>query len=363
VTGSSYRRPGARMLFTGTRWLCGSISGGCLERDLMARGPWLARNGSAALVRYDSSSADEGPGAGCGGVVDVLVERLPERKDGTRVHPLEFIERCLDAQLRGVLVTVFASRRPDVQPGACLSLCTRGRLASSIDDAALAREMRSLAFSALERGEGATSVSRDGCVDVLIELIAPPPHLFVFGSGHDVPPLLGFAKALGWNLTSCDRVVRFGTRVRRAPPPERRVANPSELVPEIDACVRALAVVMSHDYEFDREALRALLASRACYIGMLGPRQRTACMLDDLATQGVWPSAADQLRLHVPAGLALGAESPEEIALAIVAEQQAMLTSASVGHLRDRTRIHGHRTSDAATAAPGVSSMSSEAGR
>jgi xanthine/CO dehydrogenase XdhC/CoxF family maturation factor len=179
----------------------------------------------------------------------------------------------------------------------------------------------------MERGESATR-SYDG-TDVLFEVILPPPHLFVIGTGHDAVPVVRLAKSLGWNVTVCARQIRVSIRERFAGC-EVLFGSPKDLAARIDTHERAFAVVMGHDFDADREHVAMLLASRTRYIGILGPRARTARMLADLGVDAGDP------RVHAPVGLELGAETPEEIALAIVAEIQSVLGKATATHLRDR---------------------------
>jgi xanthine/CO dehydrogenase XdhC/CoxF family maturation factor len=128
---------------------------------------------------------------------------------------------------------------------------------------------------------------------------------------------------VGWETVVCDATARFATRERFAQADEILVAAPAAGAARADPSDRAMAVVMAHDYERDRACLAALLATRITYIGMLGPRRRTARMLEDLGIDRLDP------RVHAPVGLAIGAETPQEIALAIVSEAQSVLTRTS----------------------------------
>ena len=149
------------------------------------------------------------------------------------------------------------------------------------------------------------------------------------GSGPDAAALLTFARALGWTVSVWDPRARYETRVRFAAA-EARHAGPAALIaPAVNAAARPVAVVMSHDFERDREAVAMLLPSRAAYIGVLGPRRRTLRLL-----AGGAPDALD--RLHAPAGLSLGGETPAEVALSIIAEIQTVLAGETPTHLRDR---------------------------
>ena len=173
----------------------------------------------------------------------------------------------------------------------------------------------------------------DSSLDVLIEPVRPPPRLFVLGGGHDVVPVVDMARTVGWETVVCVPSSRVTTRERLGMADALLTAPLTEVLAHVDASDRALALVIAHDYERDRDSLAMLLASRATYIGVLGPLRRTARMLEELGCAG---SDVDE-RVHAPVGLELGAESPAEIALAIVAEMQASLTRTSGSSLRMRS--------------------------
>jgi xanthine/CO dehydrogenase XdhC/CoxF family maturation factor len=334
VHGSSYRQPGARMLMTRDRWVAGSISGGCLERDLLRKAWWRTEAGGPALVTYDSSSDEDevgwGLGLGCNGVCEILLERVTDARG-----PLAFVERWMEGESRGALVTVFRSRVARIPVGARLGLSsekmtTAGHLPGDAVD-----RMRHVASSILA-GRAPPPVEGDD-VELLAELLVPPPHLLLFGSAHDAVPVVAMAKAVGWNVTVRAPSGRLSAR-EHSLAADRWVVGPAEdALADIDACHRPLVVIMSHDYRFDRDALGAALRSRARYIGVLGPRRRTDRMLAELGscrdTTGEWPGPP---RLHAPVGLALGAETPAEIALSIVAEAQAVLAGADAAPLAGR---------------------------
>ena len=338
VRGSSYRRPGARLLIACDAVAAGAVSGGCLERDLVRRGWWRTQDGAPALVTYDSTDDDDGfgqrIGLGCNGLVDILVERVPDDWSQTA---LGFIDRCLAGEAVGRLATVFRSRAPALPPGAWLGL-----IGDQVwGPAAAAEEL----VAAARDGAGAI-VLRGGEVEALVEEIRPPPHLFVMGAGLDAVPLVALARSLGWRTTVWDPAARFETRSRFAEADRRHTGPAAALRASVDAAVAPVAVVMAHDPARDTEALAMLLGSRARYVGVLGPRRRTERLLASLG------SPAPPASLHAPAGLALGAETAAEIALSIAAEIQACLASETVEHLRDRRgAIHRGRVACAILAA------------
>lgn len=293
VVGSSYRRPGARMIVTRERRLAGAISGGCLEGDIVRRGFWRSESGPA-VVTYDAS--EDGAGTGCNGVIDVLLERAPIGD----IDPIAVLARCMRDQTRATVVTRFRG-------GFARAELVDGHVAAMPEIEAVARE-----------------ATRTCVVDqrYLIEVLAPPPRLFVLGGGLDAVPVIAQARAVGWEVLACVPYGRPEVRARLAGADRVVVAPADEIAALVDASDRAAVVVMNHDIEHDTRGLGAMLGSQARYVGVLGPRARTQRMLDALSMHA-------DARLHAPVGLDIGAECAEEIALAIVAEVQAALYASS----------------------------------
>jgi xanthine/CO dehydrogenase XdhC/CoxF family maturation factor len=315
------------MLVDGERWLAGSISGGCLERDVLAKGFWRTREQPAVMVSYDSDDAlDERVGSGCQGVIDVLVQRHDPHatSDVFRVA-----ERCVREESCACVLHVVSSTRPELPVGALL-VRTHEQATSSDRSGWLQRNFGAIAACALAQPVPPYTVVHAG-VEVLVECIAPPPHLFVFGAGHDVTPLVSLAKQLGWSVSVWDALPRTETRERFLLADHYLVCSLAEAMQRLDRCVRPAAVVMSHHLAHDRAALAALLASQVRYLGVLGARRRTEQMLADIRETGVVLQDHGLHRLHAPVGLQLGAQTPAEIALAIIAEAQATL--AQVPHV------------------------------
>jgi xanthine/CO dehydrogenase XdhC/CoxF family maturation factor len=342
VKGSAYRKPGARMLLTQFRWIAASVSGGCLEGDIASKAWWRTRDGEPIIVTYDSTQPENEAaddvraafGIGCDGAVEVMLERgnTPGRLD-----PLEIAERCLRTQKRGAIVTVIQSRVAGVKVGQRVAVVAGSEpLFDPIDDL-LRIAMVADARAVIASGESLlrTYSSERGSVDVFVEPVLPPPRAFVFGTGHDAVPVVQMMRMLGWDVSVCAPQPRIATRQRfSSVADELLVGAPEEIASRIDECDRAVAIVMNHHYDTDRENLAMLLATRVRYIGMLGPRTRTRRMLDELEVEV-------DTRLHAPVGLELGAETPQEIALAIAAEVQSVLRRAPAASRRDNIRaIH-----------------------
>ncbi|MFZ5895088.1 MAG: XdhC family protein [Myxococcota bacterium] len=337
VRGSAYRRPGARILFTREQACAGCISAGCVEAELVRSGSFHA-NTDACICTYEASRPDdEEPdaiGSGCGGNMDVLVEPVT----GGCHEALTFIEAALSQQQRLALVTVIHSDSPTCKLGARVARAGN-RSFSTGCTLELESELELMAKEALEAPSTRTRYVRRGAVELLLEVLQPSPRLFVFGAGTDVLPLVTYAAGLGWDITVVSGHDRPSERARFALVCRYVVCSAEAAVRSLNRSVRGLAVVMAHDYNADQRALAALLDSRARYIGVLGPLARTQRMLIDIEKAGGSTLGA-LARIHAPVGLNIGAETPAEIALAIVAEAQAALRRADAHALRDKPAIH-----------------------
>lgn len=338
VEGSSYRRPGARMLVAEDRWLAGCVSGGCLEADVIRRASFRLRGGRPVVVRYDSRSDDDigwGFGLGCNGMIEVLLERI-EADDPN--DPLAFAASCFATDRSGVILTVLSSIDGSVAVGARL-LVRQGRLVRSSVPAGPAQE------ALLARATGPRREVEAAGVRALVEPIEPLPRAFVVGTRHDAVPVVRLAKQMGFLVTVVDAFDSVSLRERFREADTIAIVRTGEteaLTALFDAPTSALVALMSHDYARDRAALGAAITSKALYVGALGPKRRTERMLAELVRGGVVVTDEALRRLHAPIGLDLGAETPQEIALAIVAEMTAALTGAPAGRLRSRGGpIHG----------------------
>lgn len=334
VEGSTYRRAGARLLLSEERWLAGGVSGGCVERDLVQRAFHRTARGPA-LVEYDSRSDDDGWGValGCNGLLEIFLERLDP---AAAVHPIDTPDRWRRAGKSGVLATLVRSP-PGTRCGARLALDADGVVVSELQDPVLRASVEHDAREALAARQSAvrTCAVEGGTVEAFLEVLAPPLQLAVFGDGYDVPPLLALGAALGWDTTlvSSRRTLAGTGAAPRCD--ELVVCHPEETAARVRLRPGAAAVVMTHDLEHDLHVLAGLLDSPAAYVGVLGPRRRTEKLLARLERErGPLPAAA-LARLHGPVGLDLGADGPEEVALSIAAEIQAVTAGRPGGMLRD----------------------------
>ena len=326
--GSTYRRAGARMLVAQDGRSAGLISGGCLENDLRERTADVFAAGRPLLVTYDSTSGDDilwGLGLGCTGIAHVLLERVSAAE---KCASLEFIEECRRRRRGGAIAIPYPC-------GAIPGLAGDGRV-FACEGEARDREgagdspgaaLRRACASALSTAESShvTVIYPGGSTEVFVEYIAPPVPLFVFGAGPDAAPLVHLASGLGWHVTVVDRRPAYLTKNSFPSADQLILAHSGEIRDAVAIPPGAVAVIMTHHFPGDVEIARILLPSPAVYVGLLGPHAKANLLLDNLAGEGVLPTEEELAKFHSPAGLDIGSETPEEIALSIIAEIQSVL--------------------------------------
>jgi xanthine dehydrogenase accessory factor len=347
VAGSSYRRPGARMLIGARGRLAGSVSGGCLERDVITRGLAVILSGEAQIAVYDTSDQDDmafGTSLGCEGRIEIFIEPIvPER-----AWPLaEVTERIRGEHRPGALALVY--RSSGTVAAGTLVFRAGEEMRSWPEGFPPPAEMEGdlAQVAATKKPLSQTYATLGGEIDVLVQRVAPPLRLILFGGGHDVPPLVRLAKELGHEVAVVDRRVDFA-EAARFPGADRVIhARPADVMARVPLDADAAVVIMNHHYETDAELLGLMLQKPPAYLGMLGPRKRTARILEELREKGASFTEAQVEKLHAPAGLDLGSENPEQIALCILAEIQATLNGRSGANLRDRQGPIGDRSGGA----------------
>jgi len=314
IEGSSYRKPGTRMLLTSDGRRAGTISGGCLEKEVQKKAWWLTRSGPA--VQKYSTFVDEDSetpyGMGCGGTVSVLLER------GEPAHrTLAALEQCAERHAAMAIVSVI-----DTNPVGCqFILSENGGILFQVSDA---KGSLVLARRALNERR---SLWTEGVSSLFVDYVVPPTALLVFGAGDDAQPLVEFAYLLGWQVTVADGRSHLATK-ERFPLADQVVSSRS--FHDLRLTERSAAVILTHSYEQDRAVLQALLPRDLAYIGILGPRRRTDRLLTEIAPQ-IHRTVEDCFsRVHSPVGLAIGAKTPASIALAIVAEIHDVIDKHSV---------------------------------
>jgi|SRR6218665_2499425 len=340
VEGSTYRRPGARMLMTGERQLAGGISGGCLESDVLRKALWRTSQGESVVIQYDSRSDDEFAftmGLGCNGLVELLLERLEPMAPQGGV--LDFLERGQSERIAVAVATVVVAAEGRERVGARVMLDALGRMEATVEDEALRGLLREDLERALASGRSGYQRRETAArvVEVAIEVVSPPVPVVIFGTGVDVLPVVDLAKNVGWHVTVVGTRPSGNLRTRFPRADAWVGARADKALSELNLDSRTLALLMTHNYPEDEAVLAQLLTSPVRYIGVLGPRRRTERLLTTLAAQGIRPTAEQLARVHGPMGLDIGAEGGDEIALSIIAELQAFLSGRQGGALRTRT--------------------------
>ncbi|GLO23745.1 XdhC family protein [Pseudomonas putida] len=343
VEGSAYRRPGARMLVSRFGRPEGTISGGCLEAEVAKKAWWLTEAGPA-LRSYSTAEADDASeealsfGLGCNGKVHVLFERLP-------AGPCALVDALLsvrDRQQPAAIATVIASSGAAApRLGERLCLMPGQEAAGELLRSVLVEQISVDLQQTLLRGKSSRGLYPNGLgeVEVLLEYLPPVRRLVIFGAGHDAQPLVRMAKLLGWHVTVIDGRAHFA-RAERFAEADQVLVGDVEQPFDYHELVRGAAVaVMTHSLVQDAHWLQGVLYSEPCYVGQLGPRERTERLLAGIHEQLAKPQ--DELPglecLHYPIGLDLGGDTPESVAMAVLAEIQAVLNGRNGGSLRFRS--------------------------
>jgi xanthine/CO dehydrogenase XdhC/CoxF family maturation factor len=337
VRGSTYRRPGARLLVRDSGELIGNISGGCIDGDVQELAKEVMGGGKARLVDFDLTADDEavwGWGLGCNGAMELFVEPAEKAFEVTGA-----LRRALEEEREVSVVTVIESSVEGVERGARLVVHPDGHREKSLGNAEVDDAAAAAAGAALSKG---LSIKQDlevagGVTTAFVEVLEPSPRLLICGAGHDAIPVVRFAAALGWRPVVVDDRERFLTKDRF---PEAdgfiSLSQPVEAAERARPDQRTFVVVMSHNYLRDKDYIRSFLGTDVPYIGSLGPHKRLESILTDLAKEGVEPSEEQLEKIYAPAGLDVGAEGPEEVAWSIMAEVLAVRTGRRAGFLRDR---------------------------
>jgi xanthine dehydrogenase accessory factor len=337
ISGSTYRRPGARLLISETGEMVGNLSGGCLEGEVHQVAEQVMADSQARVAFYDLTADDEvvwGWGLGCNGAIEVFVEPA-----ANALEIAAALRAAIEEQRLVGVATVLESTVDGVGQGDRLMVEPGGDVRGRLQNGDAHGEIVAGALEALASGITETqevSVA-GGQIRVFFESILPPLRLLVCGAGHDAIPVVRLAASLGWTVDVVDDRKSMLSSDRFPDARSFIETEPVAAAKSAGADDRTYVAVMSHNYLRDRDYLRSFLGSPAAYIGMLGPRARLQRLLDDLAGDGVSPTPDDLERLHGPAGLDVGADGPEEIAAAIVGEILAVGRERGGGFLRDRS--------------------------
>lgn len=321
VEGSSYRRTGARMLVSEDgRWE-GGISGGCLEGDALKKARFSILKDKPDLAKYDTTQGDDhqiGVGLGCNGIIEVLF--LPIDFCSNQ-NPIEVLKRAiLEPEIP--LISVFKSEQKTELLGKIFQY-REGKDLNFLEDVCNTENLKK-EFEALDKSK---NLLIDNHTRLFFELLPSAIDVYLFGNQYDIYPLIEILKWLNWNITvvSDPKKIEHKTGIHIISPENLDIHSFSKT---------AAAILMSHSLQTDKKNLELLANSNLKYIGLLGPKIRTVKMLDEIKESGL---EINPSQIFGPTGLDLGATTPEEIALSIVAEIKAVFSDRKGGFLKERT--------------------------
>ena len=337
VDGSAYRRPGARMLVTEEGELTGAISGGCLEGDALRKAQSVIFQQQSMVVTYDTTDDDDqkfGVGLGCNGIIQVLIEPIDINE---QYNPVELLKIALEDRESSILVTVFSLKYTrSEQVGT--KILKKGDLILGAHDKIENGLYHSIQKEILHADiNQPNQIKKYGEFDdsfVFYENIKPPIQLFLFGAGNDTIPLTKMAALLGWQIQVIDGRKNHATKERFPDASSLVIGPPSEVVRHLKPDNNSVALLMTHNFEYELEVLEHLLPYSLPYIGILGPKKKTEKLISRLSEKGIRTPTEN---IYAPTGLNLGAEGAEEIALAILSEIKAVLNKVTPIFLREKS--------------------------
>ena len=334
VEGSSYRRTGARMLVLEDGTYLGGISGGCLEGDALRRAQKAIVQNKPALTTYDTTQEDShqiGVGLGCNGIIDVLFTPLAVNQ---HKNPLELLSSLIDTREPRVIAWITDCNEPLDLLGQAVLYETDEKFLESFPVIGIAGSVLQDLKSCVSNLTPKTISYESGSarIKIFIEIILPVTRVIVYGGNYDVYSMIRTTRELGWEVTLVTNAMKANKTLFTLA--NRVLHNKGAEEPVTDYYTAVL--LMSHDYQTDFDNLQKCLQGKASYIGLLGPRKRSEKMFAALLNKGIQVPQEDLQRIFAPAGLDIGAATPEEIALSIAAEIRCHFTGRKGMSLRLR---------------------------
>lgn len=331
LKGSSYRLPGARMLVLPDGGFVGTVSGGCIEADVLERAARVAESGIPEVFLYDTTSDEDSVfsmNMGCRGVVRILLEKAARDSDY-----ISFLARSINERKTGFVATLVpAASRDEGVSRFYFDVSGQGGEGAP---GQVADEVKRIASDRRGRRPAGLIELEDG-TEYFIEIVEPPKHLVVFGAGADAIPLVHLANRIGWETTVFDHRPAYADAERFPSADTIVVARPEDAADRVTLGRDCAAIVMSHNYGHDKEYLRRLLSAGLTYVGALGPKFRTERILEELRDEGESFAESELAVLRAPVGLDIGGADPETIAVSMIAEIQAVFANREGGALKDR---------------------------
>jgi xanthine dehydrogenase accessory factor len=344
LNGSSYRRPGARMIVDEEGQLTGAISGGCLEGDALRKAVFCIHTQIPKLVVYDTSDEEDatiGIQLGCSGIIQVLFEPIDENDP---LNPIELLKKAIHKRQNTVLVTLYAPQiKKGDTVGTSILLEDSGEFHNNSTfqfvPETLMQDIKETLT--IKKSSFKSYNLNDHPFSAFLSFISPPISLVIVGAGNDAIPLQSIAETLGWEVTIVDGRHTYAKIERFSSACQIIVSKPEKVLQQIPIDEKTVFVLMTHNYNYDYAILKALLSKNAPYIGALGPKKKLDNMITDLKAENIFLNERQKNILYGPVGLELGAETPAEIALSITAEIMSVMHNKKGGSLRNLlTEIH-----------------------
>lgn len=337
VEGSSYRRPGARMLVEEDGRMTGAISGGCLEGDALRKALLAIHQNQNKLVTYNSMDEEDvefGVQLGCNGIVHILFEPINAEDEN---NPIALLELSQLYRRETVLVTLFSLHNfHGHQPGTCFFLDEESSY-SKIDEADLKAIVHEDASTVLNAGSSFIKEYSAFELTAFVELLQPPISLIIVGAGNDAFPLVEMTKVLDWQITVADGRSTHANTQRFPNVHQMLTGKPEDILQQLAIDEWTVFLLMTHNYKYDLAMMKQLLKINSRYIGTLGPKRRLERMFDELKEEGITVTDEQRAMIHGPIGLDIGAEAAEEIALSVLAEIKAVFADRAGGFLKNRS--------------------------
>lgn len=331
VEGSSYRRPGARMLITEEGEITGAISGGCLEGDALRKAQFAMFQQQNKLEIYDTTDDEDnslGIQLGCNGIVYILFEPI---KNDDPNNPIRLLKKVAAQRKDAVLVTLFNPNKDLPQKGT-LAFINEDESFFKLDEMKSSKQecknVLTSKFSVVKNYEGSCTV--------LFQFIPPSIKLVIVGAGNDAQPLVEMASLLGWNSIVVDGRPAYVTQQRFPKANKISITKPANILSAVKIDEQTAVVLMTHNYNYDVAALEQLISTNCNYIGVLGPKKKLHKMFDELNEKGIVIDDDKLQNIYGPVGLDIGAETAEEIAVAIIAEIKAVLSKSAGNPLKEK---------------------------
>lgn len=326
VEGSSYRRPGARMLVDEDGKLTGAISGGCLEGDALRKALLAINQWKKKLVKYDTTDEDDaklGIQLGCNGIVSILFEPIDPSISN---NPIDCLRVAIAERMPTVIHTGYA----------LIDELHFGTFQLNALSGNLYEELSIVSQRVLDANTSShfEITLQDKRQQLFFDFCNPAISLCIIGAGNDVIPLFMIANTLGWECTIVDGRITHANTKRFPGADKILVGKPKTLIDQLVLDKRSAMVLMTHNYQYDIEMLACMHQKDFGYLGILGPSAKRERLLQELAEREIIFSKDELKKIYGPTGLSLGAETAAEIALSISSEILSVMEQADPIHLK-----------------------------